>query len=127
MVWSALLLSRLQFAFTVSFLIIFPSFTIGLASTTVGCRRPSAMRSKMASSFQRIGRRSFLAPVVWVRFPHMLVAAYLTGAFCVAATGAWHRLRGTYALEGMLMLRMGLFLAAFVIPVQLFLGHLNGD
>jgi cytochrome bd ubiquinol oxidase subunit I len=67
------------------------------------------------------------SPVVWVRFPHMLAAAYLTGAFCVAATGAWYRLRGTYALEGMVMLRMGLFLAALVIPVQLFLGHLNGD
>src|SRR5437660_5569815 len=26
--------------------------------------------------------------VVWVRFPHMLLAAYLTGAFSVAATGA---------------------------------------
>lgn len=24
----------------------------------------------------------------WVRFPHMIVAAYLTTAFCVAATGA---------------------------------------
>jgi cytochrome bd ubiquinol oxidase subunit I len=67
------------------------------------------------------------SPVVWVRFPHMLIAAYLTGAFCVAATGAWYRLRGTYAAEGMLMLRMGLFLAALLIPVQLFLGHLNGD
>jgi cytochrome d ubiquinol oxidase subunit I len=67
------------------------------------------------------------SPVVWVRFPHMLAAAYLTGAFCVAATGAWYRLRDTYAAEGMLMLRMGLFLAALVIPVQLFLGHLNGD
>ena len=29
---TALLLSRLQFAFTVSFHIIFPSFTIGLAA-----------------------------------------------------------------------------------------------
>jgi cytochrome bd ubiquinol oxidase subunit I len=67
------------------------------------------------------------SPVVWVRFPHMLVAAYLTGAFCVAATGAWYRLRGIYAVEGRLMLRMGLFLAALVVPVQLFLGHLNGD
>jgi cytochrome d ubiquinol oxidase subunit I len=26
--------------------------------------------------------------VVWSRFPHMLLASYLTGAFCVAATGA---------------------------------------
>src|ERR1700740_2475247 len=67
------------------------------------------------------------SPVVWVRFPHMLAAAYLTGAFCVAATGAWYRLRGTYAAEGMLMLRMGLFLAALLIPVQLVFGHLNGD
>ena len=32
--------------------------------------------------------------VVWVRFPHMLLAAYVTSAFCVAATGAWYRLRG---------------------------------
>ena len=32
MTWTALFLSRLQFAFTVSFHIIFPSFTIGLAA-----------------------------------------------------------------------------------------------
>jgi cytochrome bd ubiquinol oxidase subunit I len=30
--WTAVLLSRMQFAFTVSFHIIFPSFTIGLAA-----------------------------------------------------------------------------------------------
>ena len=67
------------------------------------------------------------SPVVWVRFPHMLLASYLTGAFCVAATGAWYRLRGTYAVEGREMLRAGLYLAALLIPAQLFLGHLNGD
>jgi cytochrome d ubiquinol oxidase subunit I len=72
-------------------------------------------------------RAIIFSPVVWVRFPHMLVAAYLTGAFCVAATGAWYRLRGISAAEGRLMLRMGLFLAAILVPVQLFLGHLNGD
>ena len=33
------------------------------------------------------------SPVLWVRFPHMLLASFLTGAFCVAATGAWYRLR----------------------------------
>src|SRR5580698_4940123 len=27
------------------------------------------------------------SPVLWVRFPHMLIASYLTGSFCVAATG----------------------------------------
>src|SRR6202171_5020909 len=28
------------------------------------------------------------SPVVWVRFPHMLLAAYVTGALCVRATRA---------------------------------------
>ena len=67
------------------------------------------------------------SPVVWVRFPHMLIAAYLTGAFCVAATGAWYRLKNTYETEAKVMLRMGLFLAAVLVPAQLLIGHLNGD
>ncbi|MET4482659.1 cytochrome ubiquinol oxidase subunit I [Bradyrhizobium sp. F1.13.3] len=66
-------------------------------------------------------------PVVWVRFPHMLLSAYLTGAFCVAATGAWYMLRDVYYAEARIMLRMGLFLAAVLIPTQLFFGHLVGD
>ncbi len=65
--------------------------------------------------------------VVWARFPHMLLAAFLTGAFCVAATGAWYLLRGRFAAEAWIMLRMGLYLAAILLPVQLFFGHLNGD
>ncbi len=65
--------------------------------------------------------------VVWVRFPHMLLASYLTGAFCVAATGAWYLLRRTYRAEALVMLRMGLALAAVLLPVQLFIGHLVGD
>jgi cytochrome d ubiquinol oxidase subunit I len=65
--------------------------------------------------------------VVWSRFPHMLLAAYLTGAFCVAATGAWYLLRRTYHAEAHTMLRMGLGLAAVLVPIQIFFGHLNGD
>jgi cytochrome d ubiquinol oxidase subunit I len=65
--------------------------------------------------------------VVWVRFPHMLLAAYLTGAFCVAATGAWYLLRREYHAEARIMLRMGLALGAVLIPVQIFFGHLAGD
>ena len=67
------------------------------------------------------------SPVLWVRFPHMLLASYLTGAFCVAATGAWYLLRGIYAAEARVMLRMGLYLAAVLVPVQLVFGHLNGE
>jgi cytochrome d ubiquinol oxidase subunit I len=67
------------------------------------------------------------SPVAWVRFPHMLLASYLTGAFCVAATGAWYLLRRKFHIEARIMLRMGLYLAAILIPAQLFFGHLTGD
>ncbi len=67
------------------------------------------------------------SPVLWVRFPHMLLAAYLTSAFCVAATGAWHLLRGGFPEEARTMLRMGLGLAAILVPAQLVFGHLVGD
>jgi cytochrome bd ubiquinol oxidase subunit I len=65
--------------------------------------------------------------VLWVRFPHMLLASFLTGTFCVAATGAWYVLRRQFAEEARIMLRMGLYLAAVLMPIQLFFGHLNGD
>lgn len=68
-----------------------------------------------------------LSPVVWVRFPHMLLAAYITGAFCVAATGAWYRRYRRFDTESRVMLRMGLWLAAALVPMQLFVGHLTGD
>jgi cytochrome d ubiquinol oxidase subunit I len=64
--------------------------------------------------------------VVWVRFPHMLLGAYLAGAFCVAATGAWYLLRKSDHAEARVMLRMGLGLAAVLIPIQIFFGHLCG-
>jgi cytochrome d ubiquinol oxidase subunit I len=67
------------------------------------------------------------SPVMWVRFPHMLLAAYLTGAFCVAATGAWYILRREYSAEARIMLRMGLDFAAVLIPIQLGFGHFNGE
>jgi cytochrome d ubiquinol oxidase subunit I len=67
------------------------------------------------------------SPVVWVRFPHMLLAAYVTSAFCVAATGAWYLLGRRFETEARCMLRMGLGLAAVLVPLQLLFGHLTGD
>ncbi len=67
------------------------------------------------------------SPVLWVRFPHMLLASFITGAFCVAATGAWYLLRQEFTAEARIMLRMGLSLAAVLVPIQIFFGHLTGD
>src|ERR1700677_589124 len=60
------------------------------------------------------------SPVLWVRFPHTLLASFITGAFCVAATGAWYVLRGKLPGEAYVMLLMGLFLAAILVPAQIF-------
>jgi cytochrome bd ubiquinol oxidase subunit I len=67
------------------------------------------------------------SPVLWVRFPHMLLASFIAGAFCVAATGAWYLLRGKFLTEAPIMLHMGLVLGAILVPIQIFFGHLNGD
>ena len=67
------------------------------------------------------------SPVAGVRYPHMILAAYLTSAFCVAATGAWHLLRGTFKSDARVMFSMGLGIAAFLVPMQLLFGHLVGD
>jgi cytochrome bd ubiquinol oxidase subunit I len=67
------------------------------------------------------------SPVVWVRFPHMLLAAYVTTAFCVAATGAWYILQDRDRTEARTMMRMGLGIAAVIVPAQLLFGHLNGE
>ncbi|MQT15038.1 cytochrome ubiquinol oxidase subunit I [Segnochrobactrum spirostomi] len=64
---------------------------------------------------------------VWTRFPHMILAAYVTSAFCVAATGAWYMLRGKAVQEGRAMAVMGLRLAAILVPIQIVFGHLVGD
>ena len=67
-----------------------------------------------------------LGPVALIRWSHMLLAAFLTTAMCVAAAGAWYSLRDVHLEEGRIMMHWGLALAAVLIPIQIFLGHLNG-
>jgi cytochrome bd ubiquinol oxidase subunit I len=207
---TALLLSRIQFAFTITFHIIFPSFTIGLAAWLtvlealglatgrpvyrvifefclkifgvafgLGVVSGIVMAFQFGTNWSELSKMSgpiqgpllmyetfwafmleasffgvlifgrsrvptgyvmengafvpndwtkiLFNSVVWSRFPHMLLGAYLTGAFCVAATGAWYILRKVYHAEARIMLRMGLGLAAVLMPVQLLFGHLNGE
>ena len=65
-------------------------------------------------------------PIQRVRWPHMLLAAFLTTGMSVMATGAWYVLRGIHRAEARVMLHWGLGLVAVLIPVQLFFGHLTG-
>lgn len=65
-------------------------------------------------------------PIMQVRWPHMLLAAFLTTGMCVSAAGAWYLLRGIHRAEARVMLHWGLGLVAVMIPVQLLFGHLTG-
>ncbi|MBE2245220.1 MAG: cytochrome ubiquinol oxidase subunit I [Burkholderiaceae bacterium] len=67
-----------------------------------------------------------LGPVQMVRWPHMLLAAFLTTAMCVGATGAWYLLRNVHRDDGRVMLHWGLGLVGVLIPLQMFVGHLTG-
>jgi cytochrome d ubiquinol oxidase subunit I len=68
-----------------------------------------------------------VGPVMLVRWPHMLLAAFLTTGMSIIATGAWYLLRGKDAPAARVMLHWGLGLVALMIPVQIAFGHLAGD
>src|SRR5260370_25014324 len=50
-----------------------------------------------------------------VRLPHMLTAAYLTGAFIVAGIGAWYLLRGRHAEFARKTVSLGVVFATVLI------------
>ena len=61
------------------------------------------------------------------RLAHTLTAAYLTTAFIVGGVGAAHLLRGRARNSGVrTMFSMAMWMAAFVAPLQIVLGDLQG-
>ena len=70
-------------------------------------------------------------PSFHVRFPHMVLASYLSVAFVVGATGAWHLLKDRRAgrpqnQAARLMFSMAMWMAAVVAPAQIVMGDLHG-
>jgi cytochrome bd ubiquinol oxidase subunit I len=60
------------------------------------------------------------------RLVHMLLAAYLSTAFVVGATAAWHLLRDSALPASRVMFSMALWMAAIVAPLQIVAGDLHG-
>ncbi len=58
------------------------------------------------------------------RFPHMLVAAYITGSFFVAGVGAWYLLRGKHENFGRRTVALGTAFATVLVAGQVFLGDI---
>lgn len=60
------------------------------------------------------------------RFTHMLLASTLTVAFLLAGVSAWQLLRGAANPSTARVLRVGLTIAAVMVPVQILVGDLHG-
>ena len=60
------------------------------------------------------------------RFSHMVLASALTCAFLLVGLSAWQLLRGVGQRSAPRVLRVGLTLAATLIPVQIFVGDMHG-
>jgi cytochrome d ubiquinol oxidase subunit I len=60
------------------------------------------------------------------RFTHMVLASGLTCAFLLAGLSAWQLLRGVGQRSAPRVLRVGLTLAALLIPVQIVVGDMHG-
>jgi cytochrome d ubiquinol oxidase subunit I len=61
-----------------------------------------------------------------VRFPHMVLASYLSVAFVVGAAGAWHVLRDRGNEAARVMFSMAMWMAALVAPLQVLVGDQHG-
>lgn len=60
------------------------------------------------------------------RLVHTTIAAFLTTAFIVGGVGAWHLLRDRANLGARKMFSMAMWMAAIVVPIQIFAGDQHG-
>ena len=60
------------------------------------------------------------------RLAHMAIAAFITSALLVVATGAWHALKGKRDAAVNKMLSMGLGLLMVLVPLQVLVGDMHG-
>ncbi|MES2096933.1 MAG: cytochrome ubiquinol oxidase subunit I [Pseudomonadota bacterium] len=65
-------------------------------------------------------------PSLPYRLVHTVIAAYLTTALVVGATGAWHLLKDGGNAHHRKMFSMAMWMAAIVAPIQIFVGDAHG-
>lgn len=65
-------------------------------------------------------------PSMPYRLTHMLLASGLTASFLIAGLSAYRVLRGDKCSSAMKALKTSVFLAAILIPIQIFAGHEHG-
>lgn len=65
-------------------------------------------------------------PSFFYRFPHMVIATYLTCAFVVCGVSAWMLWKNKSAEHARVMFKMALSFIVIFIPLQIFVGDLHG-
>ena len=60
------------------------------------------------------------------RLVHTVIASYLTTALVVGAVGAWHLIKRRDTAEVRTMFSMAMWMAALIVPVQMFAGDQHG-
>jgi cytochrome d ubiquinol oxidase subunit I len=65
-------------------------------------------------------------PSFFYRFPHMMLACFLSVAFFVGAVGGYHLLRDRRNQAARTMFSMALWMATIVAPLQIVMGDLHG-
>src|SRR5258705_348261 len=123
--WDAVVLARAQFAFTMSFHIVFPAFSILSANSWMQTPTGYAVNADgqfvAADWFKVIFNPSFP-----YRLVHMVLAAYLTTALVVGAVGAYHLLRDSHLAGPRVMFSMAMWMATLVAPIQILAGDQHG-
>lgn len=65
-------------------------------------------------------------PSFFYRFPHMVIAAYLTTSFVIGGVGAFYLWSRRHVPQAKIMLGMATLMAAIVAPIQMFIGDQHG-
>jgi cytochrome d ubiquinol oxidase subunit I len=65
-------------------------------------------------------------PSMPYRMTHMLIASGLTASFLIAGISAYRYLRGDQCASVLAAMKTGLYAAAILIPIQIFVGDLHG-
>lgn len=65
-------------------------------------------------------------PSFYYRFPHMVIASFLTTAFVVGGVGALYLFQKRFIEQAKIMLGMATLMAALVTPIQVYVGDSHG-
>jgi cytochrome d ubiquinol oxidase subunit I len=87
---------------------------------------PAGFEMRDGQAFVTSWTEVIFNPSMPYRFVHMMIASGLTIAFLVAGLSAFRMLKGDRTLANRTTLRVGVWLAAILIPIQIVAGDLHG-